>query len=78
MVKCMTDLVDHVLKLGLGWILTQGAHDSTELLGCDGSISICVSTKVVSIRSNHGHVRRVSPTGVMRIFELECDRRKSK
>merc|ERR1712146_140263 len=27
------DLVDHVLKLGLSWVLTKGAHDGTELLG---------------------------------------------
>lgn len=36
-----THLVDHVLELGLGWVLAQRAHDGTELFGGDCSISIC-------------------------------------
>jgi hypothetical protein len=31
------NLVDHVLKLSLGWILTQRTHDSSQLLGCDAT-----------------------------------------
>lgn len=29
------DLVDHVLKLGLGGVLAEGAHDGAQLLGGD-------------------------------------------
>jgi hypothetical protein len=36
------DLVDHVLKLGLGRVLAEGAHDSAKLLGGDGSITVLV------------------------------------
>jgi hypothetical protein len=38
-------LVDHVLKLSLGRVLAKGAHDSAELLGGDGSISICIGKR---------------------------------
>jgi hypothetical protein len=36
------DLVDHVLELGLGRVLAEGAHDSAKLLGGDGSITVLV------------------------------------
>lgn len=29
------DLVDHVLQLDVGEILTQGAHNGADILGCD-------------------------------------------
>ena len=35
------DLVDHVLQLGLGRVLAEGAHDSAELLGGDRAIAVC-------------------------------------
>ena len=34
------DLVDHVLQLRLGRVLTEGPHDSTELLGSDLSYRV--------------------------------------
>ncbi len=34
-------LVDHILELGLRWVLPERAHDGTELLGGDCSIAIC-------------------------------------
>ncbi len=37
-----THLVDHVLQLGLGRVLTQRAHDSSQLLGGDGAITVLV------------------------------------
>ena len=36
------DLVDHVLELGLGRVLAEGAHDGAKLLGGDGAIAILV------------------------------------
>ena len=36
------DLVDHVLKLGLGGVLAEGAHDGAKLLGGDGAIAILI------------------------------------
>ena len=36
------DLVDHVLELGLGRVLAEGAHDGAELLGGDGAITVLV------------------------------------
>jgi len=36
------DLVDHVLKLGLGGVLSQGAHDGSQLLGGDCAITVFV------------------------------------
>jgi hypothetical protein len=45
-------LVDHVLQLGLGGVLTQGAHHGAELLGRDLTIAIfvlcCTSRALVS------------------------------
>jgi hypothetical protein len=37
------DLVDHVLKLRLGGVLSQGPHDSAQLLGGDLACNILVS-----------------------------------
>merc|ERR550514_1807768 len=34
--------VDHILKLCLGWVLPQRAHDCAQLLGGDGAITILV------------------------------------
>ena len=36
------DLVDHVLEFSLSGVLTKGAHDSAELLGGDGAITVLV------------------------------------
>ena len=36
------NLVDHVLQLSLGGILTQWPHDCSQLLGSDGAVSILV------------------------------------
>merc|ERR1719326_1945037 len=36
------DLVDHVLELSLGRVLAEGAHDSSELLGGNGTIAILI------------------------------------
>ena len=36
-----TNLVDHVGELSLGRVLSQRPHDSSELLGRDGTISVC-------------------------------------
>ena len=36
------DLIDHVLELSLGWVLTKGAHDSTKFLGGDGAITVLI------------------------------------
>jgi hypothetical protein len=38
----VSDLVDHILQLGLGGILTKGAHDSAELLCGNRAIAILV------------------------------------
>merc|ERR1719329_2070341 len=35
-------LIDHVLQLSFGGILSQRAHHSSQLLGCDGAIAIFV------------------------------------
>merc|ERR1719391_1351150 len=35
-------LVDHVLQLGLCGVLSQGSHDSSQLLGGNGAISVLV------------------------------------
>jgi hypothetical protein len=29
------DLVDHILELSLSWVLSQGSHNGTQLLGSD-------------------------------------------
>jgi len=36
------DFIDHVLKLSLGWVLTEGPHDCAQLLGGDGAVTILV------------------------------------
>ena len=36
------DLVDHVLQLCLGGVLSQGAHDGAQLLGRDGAVAVLV------------------------------------
>jgi hypothetical protein len=36
------DLIDHVLELGLGGVLAEGAHNCPQLLGGDGAIAILV------------------------------------
>jgi hypothetical protein len=36
------DLVDHILQLGLGRILSQGPHDGAQLLGGDGAVAVLV------------------------------------
>ena len=38
----LVDLVDHILQLGLGGVLAQGAHDGSQLLGGDGAITVLV------------------------------------
>ena len=38
----MTHLVDHILKLSLGRVLSQRSHNCTELLGSDSSITIYI------------------------------------
>lgn len=35
-------LIDHVLEFSLGGVLSQRAHDSSELFGGDGAISVLV------------------------------------
>lgn len=37
------NFVDHVLQLSLGRVLPERAHDSSELLGGDGAIAVCVA-----------------------------------
>jgi hypothetical protein len=37
------NLVDHVLQLRLRWVLAQGSHDSSKLLGGDLSCAQAVS-----------------------------------
>ena len=39
------DLIDHVLQLGLGGVLSQGTHDGSQLLGGDGAISVLVEQR---------------------------------
>lgn len=39
------DLVHHILKVGLGGVLAQGAHDGAELLGGDGAIAILIEQR---------------------------------
>lgn len=34
--------IDHVLKLSLCWVLSEWAHDSAQLFGCDGAVAILV------------------------------------
>ena len=41
-VAVRVDLVDHVLQLGLGRVLAEGAHDGTELLGGDRAVSVLI------------------------------------
>merc|ERR1712224_427914 len=36
------DLIDHILKLSLSWVLTKRSHNSTELLGGNGTITILI------------------------------------
>ena len=36
------DLVDHVLQLCLGGVLSEGAHDGAQLLGGDGAVAVLV------------------------------------
>mmetsp|Transcript_5766 Transcript_5766/g.11783 ORF Transcript_5766/g.11783 Transcript_5766/m.11783 type:complete len:206 (+) Transcript_5766:195-812(+) len=36
------DLVDHVLKLGLGGVLAEGAHHGAKLLGGNGAVAILI------------------------------------
>jgi len=36
------DLIDHVLELSLGWVLSEGSHDGTKLLGGNGAITILI------------------------------------
>ena len=38
-------LVNHVLKLGLGGILPQGAHHGPELFGGDGTITVFIKQR---------------------------------
>lgn len=38
-------LVDHVLKLGLGGVLPQGAHHRPELLGGDGAVAVFIEQR---------------------------------
>ena len=42
MLTVCVDLIDHVLELCLGGVLTQGSHHGAQLLGGDGAISILV------------------------------------
>jgi len=44
-VAIRVDLVDHVLKVGLGGVLSQRAHDGAELLGGDGAIAILIEER---------------------------------
>ena len=39
---CCSHLIDHVLELSLGGVLSQRTHDSPQLLGCDGAVTILV------------------------------------
>merc|ERR1740125_24322 len=39
------DLVDHVLQFCLGWVLTQGSHDSSQLFCGDGAITVLVKER---------------------------------
>merc|ERR1719506_895979 len=41
-VTISVDLVDHILELSLGRVLTKGTHDCAQLLGGDGAIAILV------------------------------------
>lgn len=36
------DLVDHVLELSLGGVLSKRPHDGAQLLGGDGAIAVLV------------------------------------
>merc|ERR1719272_1178843 len=36
------NLVDHVLELSLSWVLAEGTHDGSKLLGGNGTITILV------------------------------------
>ncbi len=36
------DLVDHVLQLGLGGVLSERPHDGAQLLGRDGAVAVLV------------------------------------
>ena len=51
------DLVDHVLQFGLGRVLTQGAHDSAELLGgdltCETPMLVRAGNRRYTARSDH-------------------------
>merc|ERR1719195_624702 len=39
------DLIDHVLELSFGWVLTQGSHHCAQLFRRDGSITIFVEKR---------------------------------
>merc|ERR1719265_692796 len=41
-VSISVDFVDHVLQLCLGWVLTQRAHDCSQLLGGDSAITVLI------------------------------------
>ena len=36
------NLVDHVLELSLSWVLAEGTHDGSKLLGGNGTVTILV------------------------------------
>lgn len=64
----VTDLVDHVRELSLGRVLAERSHDSSELLGGDGTISVWTrkedkSEDEVSWRLRYVHVSRGFPEG---------------
>jgi hypothetical protein len=45
-------LVDHVLQLRFGWVLTQRAHDGTEFFGCD--LTCVTDSAIISLASYCG------------------------
>lgn len=41
-VSISIDFVDHVLKFGFGWVLSQRSHDGTKLFGGDRAVTILI------------------------------------
>lgn len=58
-------LIDHVLELRLGRVLTQRPHDGAELLGGDGSVSVLVEQRegLLELWTGKGSIRGEDDTG---------------
>lgn len=57
-VSISVNLVDHVAELSLGRVLSERSHDGSELLGGNGSISVCLNDVEDVGQSRRGGVSR--------------------